>query len=126
MKNYNLRYQIKLLLAVTLMLCNVMPGRTQVQSGYVLLTGEAADRLAIKDLIDAYGHDADRREAEKQAALFTMDGVLENIHTEPGKQKETTTLRGRKELTAGFAMLKKFEVTMHVNGQSTIELHGDS
>jgi hypothetical protein len=40
------------------------------------LTGEAGDRLAIKELIDAYAHDADRREAEKQANLFTVDGVM--------------------------------------------------
>src|ERR1700760_4384069 len=98
----------------------------QPPAGYVPLTGEAADRLAIKNLIDAYGHDADRREAEKQASLFTPDAILENVHTEPGKEKETTTLRGYEALVAGFKTLRKFEVTMHVNGQSTIELHGDT
>ena len=34
---------------------------------------EAADRLAIRELIDAYAHCADRREAEGQKALFTED-----------------------------------------------------
>jgi SnoaL-like domain len=116
----------KLLLTTALLLAAIIPTSAQVQSTYVPLTGEAADRLAIKDLIDAYGHDADRREAEKQASLFTPDAILENIHTEPGKEKETTMLRGHKELVAGFETLKKFEVTMHVNGQSTIEIHGDT
>ena len=34
---------------------------------------EAADRLAIRELFDAYAHCADRRDAEGQKALFTVD-----------------------------------------------------
>lgn len=34
---------------------------------------EAADRLAIRELFDAYAHCADRRDAEGQQALFTLD-----------------------------------------------------
>ncbi len=34
---------------------------------------EAADRLAIRELIDAYAHCADRRDANGQMALFTED-----------------------------------------------------
>jgi SnoaL-like domain len=34
---------------------------------------EAADRLAIRELVDVYAHCADRREAEAQKALFTAD-----------------------------------------------------
>ena len=34
---------------------------------------EAADRLAIRELFDAYAHCADRRDAEGQKALFTAD-----------------------------------------------------
>jgi hypothetical protein len=32
---------------------------------------EAADRLALRELFDAYAHCADRRDAEGQKALFT-------------------------------------------------------
>lgn len=32
---------------------------------------EQADRLAISELVDAYAHCADRRDAEGQKALFT-------------------------------------------------------
>jgi len=32
---------------------------------------EAADRLAIRELIEAYAHCADRRDADGQMALFT-------------------------------------------------------
>ena len=34
---------------------------------------EAADRLAIRELVDAYAHYADRRNCEGQMALFTQD-----------------------------------------------------
>jgi len=34
---------------------------------------EAADRLAIRELVEAYAHCADRRDAEDQMALFTAD-----------------------------------------------------
>jgi hypothetical protein len=34
---------------------------------------EAADRLAIRELVEAYAHCADRRDAKGQMALFTTD-----------------------------------------------------
>lgn len=38
-----------------------------------LVPSEAADRLAIRELFDTYAHCADRRDAEEQKALFTVD-----------------------------------------------------
>ena len=35
---------------------------------------EQADRLAVRELIDAYAHCADRRDADGQKPLFTEDG----------------------------------------------------
>ena len=35
--------------------------------------GEAADRLAIRELVEAYAHCADRRDAKGQMALFTAN-----------------------------------------------------
>ena len=34
---------------------------------------DAADRLAIRELVDAYAHRADRSDGEGQMALFTED-----------------------------------------------------
>ncbi|MFF3705437.1 nuclear transport factor 2 family protein [Streptomyces phaeochromogenes] len=34
---------------------------------------EAADRLALRELVEAYAHCADRRDAKGQMALFTED-----------------------------------------------------
>jgi ketosteroid isomerase-like protein len=85
---------------------------------------EAADRLAIRELIDAYAHCADRRDAEGQKALFTEDAhfvvYMNGEGTEP-----TDDLHGREQLTPVFAALKQYEVTMHFNGQSTVTLGGD-
>jgi hypothetical protein len=85
---------------------------------------EAADRLAIRELIDAYAHCADRREAEGQKALFTEDThflvYMNGTGTEP-----TEDLHGSEQLTPVFAALKQFEVTMHFNGQSTVSLEGE-
>src|SRR6185437_14533645 len=79
-----------LLLLVPLLLTSVqMNGQTQK-------TRTAADdRIAIKDLVDAYSHNADRRHAHEQAMLFTNDGVIEDYHEEPGaNDKPDATIKG--------------------------------
>jgi ketosteroid isomerase-like protein len=85
---------------------------------------EAADRLAIRELIDAYAHCADRRDAEGQKALFTDDThfvvYMDGEDTDP-----TQDLHGRESLTAVFDALNQYEVTMHFNGQNTATLEGD-
>jgi len=114
----------KLLMLMLLIPCLVVCYAQNLQKSSPM--GEVADRIAIKDLIDAYAHYADRREAEKQSALFTVDGEIEVFQGEPGKNKSTAIIKGRKDLIAGFKTLKKYDVTMHFNGQSTIQLYGDS
>jgi ketosteroid isomerase-like protein len=43
-------------------------------SQHVAITPEeAADRLAIRELVEAYAYCADRRDAEGQMSLFTPD-----------------------------------------------------
>ena len=69
------------LLLVTITISGVATGNAQ---NALTLSGEAADRVAIKEVIDSYSHDADRREPEKQAALFTPDGEIEIFQGEPG------------------------------------------
>ncbi|HEY0298856.1 MAG TPA: nuclear transport factor 2 family protein, partial [Arachidicoccus sp.] len=47
---------------------------------------QIADRIEIQDLINAYSHCADNREAQKQAELFTENAlvkVLNGKSTEP-------------------------------------------
>jgi hypothetical protein len=93
-------------------------------SGTANLTSEAADRLAIRELLDAYAHDADRKLTSAQSALFTDDAVIE-VYTEDDNNP-VQVLRGRKEIESGFGdALKQYTATMHFNGQSTVKLKGD-
>jgi len=85
---------------------------------------EAADRLAIRELIDAYAHCADRRDAEGQKALFTDDTHFV-VYMDGEDADPTQDLRGRESLTAVFDALNQYEVTMHFNGQNTATLEGD-
>ncbi len=85
---------------------------------------EAADRLAIRELVDAYAFCADTRDAEGQKALFTEDTRFVVYMGGEGSDA-TDDLRGRESLTPVFDNLNTFEVTMHFNGQSTVALDGD-
>lgn len=82
---------------------------------------EAADRLAIRELVDAYAFCADRRDAERQKALFTEDTHFVVYMAGEGSDA-TDDLHGRESLTPVFDNLNTYEVTMHFNGQSTAAL----
>jgi hypothetical protein len=80
---------------------------------------EAADRLAIRELVEAYAHCADRRDAQGQMSLFTADThfvVYMNVK-DPAPAQE---LHSREELAPVFADLNKYDATMHFVGQSTV------
>jgi hypothetical protein len=86
---------------------------------------EAADRLAIRELVEAYAHCADRRDAKGQMALFTADThfVVYMNAKDPTPSQE---LRSRDALAPVFADLSKYAATTHFVGQSTIlTLAGD-
>jgi hypothetical protein len=84
---------------------------------------EAADRLALRELFDAYAHCADRRDAEGQKALFTDDTVFAVYMSGDGSDP-TYVLNGREALTPVFADLNRYEATTHFNCQSTVILDG--
>jgi ketosteroid isomerase-like protein len=86
---------------------------------------EAADRLAIRELIEAYAHCADRRDAKGQMSLFTADThfVVFMNAKDPMPSQE---LHSREALAPVFADLNKYDATTHFVGQSTIfTLTGD-
>src|SRR5580692_808718 len=80
---------------------------------------EAADRLAIRELVEAYAHCADRRDAKGQMALFTEDThfVVYMGAKDPTPSQE---LHSRESLAPIFDDLNKYAATMHFVGQSTI------
>jgi hypothetical protein len=85
---------------------------------------EAGDRLALRELFDAYARCADRRDAEGQKALFTDDTVFA-VHMDGEGVEPTYVLEGREALTPVFDDLNRYEVTTHFNGQSTVTLDRD-
>jgi ketosteroid isomerase-like protein len=80
---------------------------------------EAADRLAIRELVEAYAHCADRRDAKGQMALFTEDTHFV-VFMNAKDQKPSMDLHARDALAPVFADLNKYDATTHFVGQSTI------
>jgi ketosteroid isomerase-like protein len=80
---------------------------------------EAADRLAIRELVEAYAHCADRRDAKGQMALFTEDTHFV-VFMNAKDPKPSMDLHARDALAPVFADLNKYDATTHFVGQSTI------
>jgi SnoaL-like domain len=80
---------------------------------------EAADRLAIRELVEAYAHCADRRNAKGQMSLFTTDTHFV-VYMNAKDPKPSQELHSREALAPVVADLNKYDATMHFVGQSTI------
>ena len=80
---------------------------------------EAADRLALRELVEAYAHCADCRDAKGQMSLFIVDThfVVYMNAKDPVPSQE---LHVREDLAPVFADLNKYDATTHFVGQSTI------
>ena len=80
---------------------------------------EAADRLAIRELVEAYAHCADRRDAKGQMALFRADTHFV-VYMNAKDAKPSQELHSREALAPVFAALNQYDATTHFVGQSTI------
>ena len=80
---------------------------------------EAADRLTIRELVEAYAHCADRRDAKGQMSLFTEDTHFV-VYMNAKDEAPSMELHSREALAPVFADLNKYDVTTHFLGQSTI------
>jgi ketosteroid isomerase-like protein len=84
-----------------------------------------ADRLAIRELVDAYAHCADRRDAAGQMALFEEEASF-LVFMDARDPTPTQALRRRADLAPVFDQLNAYRATTHFNGQSTVVLDGDT
>jgi hypothetical protein len=84
-----------------------------------IMPGEAADRLSILELVEAYAHCADTRDAAGQMALFTPDTHFV-VYMDAKDPTPSQELHARQDLAPVFADLNKYAATMHFIGQSTI------
>jgi hypothetical protein len=80
---------------------------------------EAADRLAIRELIEAYAHFADRRDAKRQMSLFTANTRFV-VYMHAKDLAPTQELHSREALAPVFAELNRYDATTHFIGQSSI------
>jgi SnoaL-like domain len=80
---------------------------------------EGADRLAIRELVEAYAHCADRRDANGQMSLFTADTHFE-VYMNAKDPTPSQELHSREALAPVFADLNQYDATTHFLGQSTI------
>ena len=86
---------------------------------------EAADRLAIRELVEAYAHCADCRDAKGQMSLFTEDTHFV-VYMNAKDPTPSMDLHFREALAPVFVDLNKYDATTHFVGQSTIfTLTGD-
>jgi len=82
------------------------------------------DRIAIRELIDAYTYCADTRNIQGHMALFTEDTNFE-VYMDEKIPTPTQVVTGRNSLFPVFDDLNQYLSTMHFNGQSTIKVNGD-
>jgi hypothetical protein len=80
---------------------------------------EAADRLAIRELIEAYAHRADTTDIPGMVALFSPHPYFA-LHFDVGDPKPFMEADNREALASEFGRMNNFQVTQHVLGQSTI------
>ena len=85
---------------------------------------DIADRIEIRELIEAYAHCADRRDAKGQMALFTDDTIF-IVYMDSRSKEPSYTLTGRESLRPVFENLRNYDTTTHFLGQSTLRLAGD-
>src|ERR1700737_819335 len=96
-----------------------MERRNRVSKHLAISPEEAADRLAIRELVEAYAHCADRRDAKGQMALFTSDTHFV-VYMSAKDSMPSQELHSREALAPVFADLNKYDATTHFVGQSTI------
>jgi hypothetical protein len=80
---------------------------------------QAADRLAIRNLVDQYAYCADTRDAQGQMALFTEDTHFV-VFMDAKSPEPTQVINKRADLFPVFDNLNTYRATMHFNGQSTV------
>lgn len=84
---------------------------------------EVADRLAIRELVDAYAYCPDRRNANGQMALFA-EYTRFVVYMDAKGDTPSQEVHGRDARAPVFDNLNQYAATTHFNGRSTVILSG--
>jgi len=83
----------------------------------------ADDERAIRSLVLAYAHHADRREPERLAALFEPDAELRMVWRAGNPAPASS--RGHHQIAKVVGALRQFAATFHFVGNHLIDVAGD-
>jgi SnoaL-like domain len=86
--------------------------------------GPADDERALRALVLAYAHHADRRQPELLAELFEPDATLRMVWR--SGEVPPAESRGRGQIASAVGRLRQMVATFHLVGNHSIELAGDT
>ena len=81
------------------------------------------DRVALRDLVEAYARCADRIDGEGLAALFMPEGVLRIVRR--GVEETPAERIGREEIATAISRLDRYVATFHFVGNHYVTVDGD-
>lgn len=88
-----------------------------------MTTHEITQRLVLRELIDTFSNLADEKDVAAQLSLFTVDAHINVVMD----GKEVFDLNGQQQILDAFSgYLAQFSVVYHINGQQTVNIHGDT
>jgi hypothetical protein len=94
-------------------------------SGELPGASEAADRIALRALVDSYAHVLDNRLRTRFATLFCEDGRLVLPHP-AGRDRPQFVFDGRDGWARAFAVLAPFDTTVHFVGNHLVSIEEDA
>lgn len=99
--------------------CHRIRGRRRMTAA-----NAALDRLALRELVDAYALAVDVADGEAAAALFTPDGELV-VHLDPADPETFSVRSGRAEIASIGDGLRAYDRTHHTISSTSSEVDGD-
>jgi SnoaL-like protein len=90
---------------------------------HIVAKEETSDRVALRELVDAYAQCVDRSDAIGRLALFTEDARF-GVYMDAKSDIPSREFQGRDALAAAFESPNQYVVTTHFNGQSTAVVDG--
>lgn len=87
------------------------------------MTPSVEDRVALRDLVEAYARCADRIDAAGLAGLFVAEGVLRIVPR--GADAPARERIGREAIAAAITGLDRYEATFHFVGNHYVDVDGD-